>query len=130
MKKPTPLASGAKKKRILIIEDERPLAHAMELKLNHDGFETTVALNGADGLKKALTGDYHLILLDLILPEVDGFTILQELRSKKMKTPVVVLSNLAQLEDQTKAKELGAKEYLVKANVPLADIVTMVQQFL
>lgn len=115
------------KKKILIIEDEKPLAHALELKMTHEGYETTVASTGREGLEKASTGDYDLILLDLILPEVDGFAILEGLKAKQLKPVVVVLSNLGQDEDRKKAEEFGVKNYLVKSNVPLADIVKVVK---
>ena len=121
-----PAGKGGKK-RILIIEDEKPLAHALELKMTHEGYETLVANSGEEGLKEALTDKYDLILLDLILPGMDGFSILQELRSKKVKTMVIILSNLGQDEDRKKAEELGVKQYLVKSNVPLADIVKVVK---
>jgi two-component system, OmpR family, response regulator ArlR len=123
--KATALAKG--KKKILIIEDEKPLAHALELKMTHEGYETTVCSTGEEGLREALTGKYQLILLDLILPGIDGFTILQEMKNKKMKTIVIILSNLGQDEDRAKAKEFGAKDYLIKSNVPLSDIVKVVK---
>lgn len=121
--------TSAKKagKKILVIEDEKPLAHALELKMQHEGYETTVCSTGESGMKEAITGKYDLILLDLILPGVDGFTILQEMKNKKIKTVVIILSNLGQDEDRAKAKEFGAKDYLVKSNVPLADIVKVVK---
>lgn len=120
-------AAPRAKKRILIIEDEKPLAHALELKMTHEGYETVVANTGEMGMKEATTGKYDLILLDLILPGMDGFSILEQLRSKKAKTVVIILSNLGQDEDRKKASELGAKNYLVKSNVPLADIVKVVK---
>ncbi len=121
-----PAKSSAK--RILIVEDERPLSHALELKLTHEGYDVATAATGAAGLKAALDdGPFSLILLDLILPEMDGFAVLQALKAKKSKTPVVVLSNLGQDEDRRKAKELGAKDYLVKSNAPLSEIVALVK---
>lgn len=115
---------------ILIIEDEKPLAHALELKLGHEGFVPTVALSGAKGLQVALAGKHDLILLDLIMPEVDGFTILQEMTTKNVKTPVIVLSNLGQDEDRKKAEGFGVIGYFVKANTPIADIVKKVKSVL
>lgn len=115
------------KKKILIVEDEKPLAHALELKMTHEGYETTVASTGRTGLEEASTGKYDLILLDLILPEIDGFAILEALKEKKLKPVIVVLSNLGQDEDRKKAEEFGVKDYLVKSNVPLADIVKVVK---
>jgi DNA-binding response OmpR family regulator len=111
-------------KHVLIIEDEHPLSHALELKFTHEGFICTVANNGAEGLKEASTGKYDVILLDLIMPEMDGFTFLEQL---KKKTPVIVLSNLGQTEDRDRAKALGAKNYLVKSNTPISEIVKIVK---
>lgn len=122
-----PAETPSGKKKILIVEDEKPLAHALELKMTHEGYETTVASTGREGLEKASSGDYDLILLDLILPEVDGFAILEGIKSKNLKPVVVVLSNLGQDEDRKKAEEFGVKNYLVKSNVPLADIVKVVK---
>lgn len=121
--------SASGKKRILIVEDERPLAHALELKLGHEGFETEVALSGVEGLQKALASDFHCILLDLIMPEMDGFAFLQELKAKKKAmNPVIVLSNLGQEEDKAKAKAFGITDYFVKANTPIVDIVRRVKE--
>lgn len=105
-------------KRILIVEDEKPLAHALELKMNHEGYATTVASTGALGLQEAASGKYDVILLDLILPEVDGFTILEEMKKRGAKTVVIILSNLGQDEDRKKAQEYGVRAYLVKSNIP------------
>jgi DNA-binding response OmpR family regulator len=123
-------APATDKKKILIVEDEKPLAHALELKMHHEGYDVHVESTGQAGLDEASKGIYNLILLDLILPEMDGFTILKTLREKGVQTNVIVLSNLGQDEDRKKAKELGAKDYLVKSNVPLADIVKVVQSSL
>lgn len=119
--------SAKAKKKILIVEDEKPLAHALDLKMVHEGYETAVATTGEEGLRLATTTKFDVILLDLILPGVDGFTILEELKKKKMKPVVIILSNLGQDEDRKKAEDYGVKNYLVKSNVPLADIVKVVK---
>src|SRR3989339_826285 len=75
-------------KNILIVEDEKPLAHALELKLKREGFEPTVCVTGQEGMKEAVTGKYAIILLDIIMPEMDGFGLLQEMVKKNVKTPV------------------------------------------
>lgn len=118
------------KARILIVEDEKPLSHALELKLSHEGYETATAATGNDALNMGLSGQHDLILLDLILPGLDGFAILKELKAKGIKAPVVVLSNLGQDEDRKKAEELGAASYLVKSNSPLSEIVALVKKLL
>ena len=119
-----------KNRRILVVEDERPLAHALKLKLSNHGLDVTIASDGNEGLKAALSGGYDLILLDLLLPGIDGFAILEQIHSKKSKTPIVVLSNLGQPEDQQRAKELGAVQYCVKANTPLSVIIDLILSIL
>jgi len=120
----------AKGKRILIVEDERPLAHALELKFHHEGFETHIAMDGEEALKEAGSGAYDVILLDLIMPRMDGFTFMQEMKGKGVQIPTIVLSNLGQDEDKVRAKELGAVAYYVKSNTPIMEIVKQVQTIL
>ncbi|OGJ76584.1 hypothetical protein A2412_01635 [Candidatus Peribacteria bacterium RIFOXYC1_FULL_58_8] len=117
-------------KRILIVEDERPLAHALELKFHHEGFDTHICLDGEEALKEATEGTYNVILLDLIMPRMDGFTFLQEMKSRGVKTPTVILSNLGQDEDRARAQELGAVGYYVKSNTPIMEIIKQVQSLL
>lgn len=121
----TPAAANGK--HILIVEDERPLSHALEMKLKNQGYDTHVVMNGADALTEVKAGKYDLILLDLIMPIMDGFAVLAELKNQKSKIPVIVLSNLGQDEDRSKTKELGAVDYFVKSNTPIADIVARVK---
>lgn len=112
-------------KQILIVEDERPLAHALELKLQHEGFTTTVASNGKDGLDLILEGLFDVVLLDMMMPVMDGFQVLQELQKSELKKrPVIyVLSNLSQHEDESRILGAGAKKYFIKSDTPLAEIV-------
>ena len=117
-------------KKILIIEDEKPLARALELKLSHAGFTSEVVFNGEDGIKLLNKKSFALILLDLIMPKMDGFTLLAMLKVKKIKTPVLVLSNLSQREDEKRAKEFGAKEFFIKSNTPIATIISRVTELL
>lgn len=124
-KKAEPKAtSGAKK--ILIVEDEKPLSHALKLKLSHEGYEVSVAENGEDGLKAATDEKFDLILIDIIMPKMDGFAVLAKLKERGSSTKIVVLSNLGQQEDVAKAKDLGAEDYLVKSNTPISRIVEKV----
>jgi len=113
--------------RILIVEDEKPLSHALAMKLKHEGFETDLATNGEEAIQKLKDQSYDMVLLDLIMPVIDGFGVLEDIRSRKLMTPVIILSNLGQDEDRAKAKELGAIDYFVKSNTPIADIVTRVK---
>ncbi len=122
-----PAAVPSNGKTILIVEDERPLAHALQMKLKSEGYQTKVVMNGTDALEEAKKGGIALILLDLIMPLMDGFGVLQELKARGSTTPVIVLSNLGQDEDKAKAKELGATEYYVKSNIPIAEIITHIK---
>jgi DNA-binding response OmpR family regulator len=117
-------------KKILIIEDEKSLARALELKLTFAGFKTKVVFNGEDGIELLRKESFALILLDLIMPKMDGFMVLAILKAKKNKIPVLVLSNLSQDEDEKRAKEFGAKEFFIKSNTPIATIVLRVTELL
>lgn len=118
------------KKTILVVEDDRPLSHALELKLSHAGYKVKTASDGKAAIEILSGESFSLILLDLVMPEVDGFKVLEIIREKKITTPVIVLSNLGQEEDEAKAKGLGAKEFFVKSNTPIATIVEHVKAVL
>jgi CheY-like chemotaxis protein len=120
----------ANKKRILLAEDEKSLAKAMELKLTHAGFEVVAVSNGEEVLAALKHGQFNLIVMDLIMPKMDGFATLEALKNQGNKTPIIVTSNLGQEEDIKRAKTLGAIEYLVKSNTPIAEIVQQVEKTL
>ena len=114
-------------KKILIVEDEKPMAHALELKLNNSGFEAKAVFNGEEALEILTKEKYDLVLLDLVMPKMDGFALLENLKKKKIKVSVIITSNLSQEEDETRAKSLGAKDFLVKSDTPIAEIVKRCQ---
>ncbi len=117
-------------KKILIIEDEKPVANALVLKLNSAGFETTLVQDGKTAISTLQKSPFDLILLDLILPQKDGFFILNELKKLKIKTPVIISTNLSQEEDIKRAKELGARDYFIKSDTTLAEVVEKAKQIL
>lgn len=117
-------------KRVLVVEDERPMAHALELKLNHSGYEAMAVFNGQEALDELNRQTYDLIILDLVMPVMDGFALLRELQTRGKKIPVIVASNLSQEEDAKKAKKLGAKDYFVKSNTPIAEVINHVKKIL
>lgn len=127
---PVPKQEKSTKRCVLIIEDEKPMARALELKLGSAGFETAVALDGAVALTLLEHERFDCILLDLIMPKVDGFAVLQTLRERKVVTPIIVMTNLSQPEDAVRAKKLGAREFLVKSNTPIAEVVDRVRKVL
>lgn len=120
----------AGKKKILIAEDEKPMAHALEVKLNSSGYEATTVFDGQQAIEALEAETYHLVLLDLMMPKKDGFAVLEEMKEKKIKTPVIVSTNLSQESDIDKAKNLGAKDYFVKSDTPITGVVEYVKKTL
>lgn len=119
----------AKVYKVLIAEDEKPMASALELKLNKSGFEAKAVFDGVAALDVLDKEKYDLLLLDLIMPKTDGFDVIQKLQDKKNNIPIIVLSNLSQEEDRQKAVELGVIDYFVKSDTPITDIVKRVSDF-
>ncbi|MEN9552236.1 MAG: hypothetical protein RI935_613 [Candidatus Parcubacteria bacterium] len=113
-------------KKILIIEDEKALSHVLELKLAHEGFLVTVASNGGDAKSFLEKESYDVILTDLIIPGFDGFSLLQFMKDKKIKSQIIVMTNLNQEEDKKKVFDLGAADYIIKSSISISDIVTRV----
>ena len=109
------------KKTILIIEDEEVLLRALYIRLKKLGFIISSATDGETGLQVAQRIKPDLILLDLILPKMGGFEVLEVLKADLAfkKIPIIVLSNLGDNKDIKKAKSLGATDYFVKANTKL-----------
>jgi len=99
---------------ILIIEDDSSLAEGLGFHLKHEGFEVDICHDGISGLEAALEGKYELILLDRMLPGVDGIQILRQLREKHISTPVLIMTALANIRDRVDGLDAGADDYLVK----------------
>jgi len=100
--------------KILIIEDERKTGEYLRKGLNEAGFVTDLAANGNDGLHLALHREYSLVVLDVMLPGVNGWQVLASLRQRGLEMPVLFLTARDQVEDRVKGLELGADDYLVK----------------
>ena len=115
-------------KKILVIEDEKPLARALELKLNHAGFDAKSVSNGEEGLSLLQNENYSLAICDLMMPQMDGFTLLKKLKDMNIKTPIIILTNLSQAEDEKRAHDLGAAGFFIKSNTPVTEIVERVKQ--
>ncbi len=116
-------------KKILIAEDEKPLSRALDLKLTNEGYEVTVAYNGVEAIEKLKTDKYDLLLLDLVMPELDGFGVLEEMKKNKIKVPTIVLTNLSQDQDREKVIKLGAKDFFVKSDSPISNIVKYIKKY-
>jgi two-component system, OmpR family, response regulator ArlR len=115
---------------ILVAEDEADIAEAYRLFLEANGYAVKVAENGRIALREALTGNYDVMLLDLLMPYKNGFEILEELGRRGMtdRMPVIVISNLSQPADALRCKQLGAADYEVKSNISLDDLLKKVRK--
>ncbi len=115
--------------KILIIEDEALMAAALKKKLESEGFQTLWANDGSEGLKIALDKHPDLILLDIVLPTMDGMTVLSKLREDAWgkDVPVIILSNLSSAATIEKGKEKGVNTYLVKTDWKLSEVIQKVK---
>jgi two-component system, OmpR family, alkaline phosphatase synthesis response regulator PhoP len=119
----------ADKTKILIVEDEQALREILEAKFNAAGFEVTTAENGEAGLKLALTEHPHLVLLDVLMPVMDGLTMLEKLRQDEdgKKISVILLTNLSDVDTMAKALENKAYDYFVKTKWDVDELITKVK---
>jgi DNA-binding response OmpR family regulator len=117
-------------KKILIIEDEQPLVKALTDKLQDEGFSVSVAHDGVEGLKMSLEEKPGLVLLDLILPKMDGMTYLDKLRDDEWgrEVPVIILTNLSDDKKVVEAQKSGVYDYLIKTDWSLDDVIKMVKE--
>ena len=117
---------------ILIVEDDTFLSSTYRLKFTKVGFTVYIAMDGQEAINILQNVRPDVILLDLVMPVKDGFTVLSEVKANdQYKTiPVIVTSNLSQKEDIDKAKELGAADFIIKSDVSLDDLVKKVQNLL
>ncbi len=103
-------------KKILIIEDEKIMLELLQKKLTKEGYEVLVARDGKEGLEKMRKKNPNLILLDIIMPKMGGFEVMEEMNKDKKfkKIPVIVVSNSGQPVELDRAQKLGAKDWLIK----------------
>lgn len=120
------------KKRILLVEDEVALLYALQSRLSIEGFEVEAAHTGRSALKTLKEKTFHLVVLDLILPDMKGFEILEALKEdpKLSHLVCIVVSNLTEKETIDRAMALGAKSYFVKAEHKLEELVAKIKSFL
>lgn len=112
-------------KQIMVVEDDRFLSSLIKARLEKDGFTVLQAFDGEEAIKSLKSERPNLVILDLIMPRVTGFEVLQAISITPglEKTPVVILSNLAQESDIQKARQLGAREYFVKVKISIDDLI-------
>lgn len=115
-------------KKVLIVEDEKPLSHALELKLGHEGIATAIANNGQECIDLLAKEQFDVVLLDMMMPVMDGFQVLEHIQAMPGTHPTVfALSNLSVHDDQTRVLGAGAKKYFIKSDTPLSVIVEEVK---
>jgi two-component system, OmpR family, alkaline phosphatase synthesis response regulator PhoP len=107
------LAPANGKKRILIVEDDESIALGLRMNLEAEGYDVQVAVDGEDGLALAIAG-VDLVILDVMLPKVNGFEVVRQLRSKQSTVPVIMLSARGAEMDKVMGLELGAEDYITK----------------
>lgn len=101
------------KKKILIVEDEKDISEIIAYNIQRQGYEVDTAYDGEIGLQKALTGEFDLILLDIMLPKLDGFEICKKIR-EKLETPIIILTAREEENDKITGLDLGADDYMTK----------------
>lgn len=122
----------SEEKYVLIIEDDSFYSNVYKTKIEKEGLSAVLASDGEEALKIAMEKKPALVILDLVMPEKDGFQTLTEMSSDPnlKDIPVVVLSNLSQEEDIKYVMDLGAKEYIIKANIPINELIQKIKKYL
>ena len=100
--------------RLLLVEDEHSLAEIVALRLKKEGYSVDIAMDGEDGLHFARMAEYDLILLDIMLPKIDGISVLKTMRAEKILAPVLLLTAKDSIDDRVIGLDAGADDYLVK----------------
>lgn len=115
--------------RILIVEDDAPLAEVLQERFENEGFDVIVAKDGEQGLFMALEKQPDVILLDIVMPKLDGLTMLRQLRAREegRNIRVIVMTNLSDSKEVHEALSLGAHDFLVKSDWAIADLVASVR---
>ena len=119
-------------KKILIVEDDNFLANAYRVKFAKAGFDVHIARDGKDTLDSLNTFLPNLIILDLIMPVMDGYLVLEEIKKNELwkNIPIIVASNLGQKEDAERAMKLGANDFIVKSDLHLEDLIVKINKLL
>ncbi|MFO0293175.1 MAG: response regulator transcription factor CtrA [Rhodospirillales bacterium] len=100
--------------RVLLVEDDSAISKSIELMLKSEGFVCDTTDLGEDGLEIGKIYDYDIIILDLMLPDIDGYEVLRRLRAARVKTPILILSGLSELDNKLKGLGFGADDYITK----------------
>lgn len=126
------MAKKDKKIKVLLIEDDSFLVEVYSTKFDLEGFESYLAENGEKGLEMAKKEKPDIILLDILLPGLDGFEVLRKLKkdNKSKDIPVILLTNLSQKDDIKEGLALGADDYLIKAHFMPSEVISKIREIL
>lgn len=120
--------------KILLVEDDPFLSSLLKNRLQKENFEVVLAIDGEAAMSHLRAASFDLILLDIILPKKTGFEVLEEISLdpglQNKKTPIIIISNLGQIEDIKRGQDLGVIEYLIKAKISIDDLINKVKEFL
>lgn len=127
-----PQTPGKHPSRILLVEDDDALANVYVSRLQAEGFEVRRVSNGEDALATALSYQPNLVVLDVMMPKVSGFDVLDILRNtpETANLKIIMLTALSQESDQERAKSLGVDDYLIKSQVVIADVIDRIRHHL
>ena len=131
-KKPLEMSEPAARPRVMLVEDDLMLAELYRLRMDKEGFEVQACRDGEQALQMAKAFKPQLILLDIMMPKLNGFDVLDILRNtpETKNVKIVVLSAMGQASDIEKAKSLGADDYLVKSQVLITDVMALLRHHL
>ncbi|NOQ68251.1 response regulator [Patescibacteria group bacterium] len=120
------------KQKILIIEDEKVLSELLEKKIKEEGYEASIAMDGEEGLESMKKEKPDLVLLDIIMPRMDGFRVMEEMNKDPelnlKKIPVVIVSNSGQPVEIDKALDLGVRDYLIKTQFDPMEVIDKIKK--
>jgi len=124
--------TAGSKKIVFVVEDDSFLVQAYQIKFEKEGMEVWVAADGEEAINFLKKEPPNVILLDIMLPKVSGFSVLEAMRKDERwkGVPVIILSNLGQQQDIERGKALGVVEYIVKANAKISEVVEKVKKLL
>ena len=116
-------------KKILIAEDDEFLTKMYRLQLEQDNWDVEICRDGQEAMDSMDSKQPDIILLDLLMPKVDGYAVLEHIKEKGYKFPVLILSNLSQSLDQEKCKKFGAQDYFIKSEIEIDDLTEKIKKY-
>ena len=119
----------SEKLKILLIEDEEALVEVLSTKLDKEGYEVKVGFDGEEGYNMIADFQPDMILLDIVMPKMDGYDVLEKMKENKIDIPVIIISNSGQPVEIEKTRQLGAIDHLIKTQFNPTDVITMIQRY-